>query len=493
VHYLIAYDQATVESLLNSKGLAYRSTAFMEKIVQYPFEVPPVAQVIQRRILAETIIKFLDTYSVPLDPLQSDRFSEYISVLAPALSTPRAQARFGEQLMAFGAMLDFHELDVVDFVALSFLRVFYHNVYDRLPAWKKALQSGKDLLGFFDTSDISDEEWVARIRPLVNHDDDAVLVKHILAGLFSGIRSNLLSAKEHDLALCEDKYFHRYFLFGVPEDDVADQIISSALDKIIAGEVEHDDVTRYRAILDGNNNQRAALAYEKSQKVRAEKLRRSSVNLVRFLFDRLNALPDGVPSFDSAGSVLWRWIPVETFKALSDGELTVSDILASDLNEKDIISLASRILANSRESEESKINALAGLFDFYRNRLLTDLDAVLDSDLDFNSIVFLLSKLSGANNFYELGDMLLSSGDSQILDRVVRAMVTVNRWGGSDDELAFNAETLQRLFRTEVIVQLAALLPPAPNLSSIMAGDLSTENQADFARAHLRAAAATLS
>jgi predicted KAP-like P-loop ATPase len=169
VHYLIAYDQATVEGLLESRGLGGRSSVFMEKIVQYPFEVPPIAPVIQRRLLSDAIIKFIDVHKIDLKEPQAERFSAFIGVLAPAFVTPRAQNRFGEQLLSFGGMLDFEEIDVVDFVTLSFLRVFYHDIYDRIPAWKSALQSGKDLLGYFDTSEISDEEWTKRIRKLVAH------------------------------------------------------------------------------------------------------------------------------------------------------------------------------------------------------------------------------------------------------------------------------------------------------------------------------------
>jgi hypothetical protein len=492
VHYLIAYDQATVESLLNSKGLAYRSTAFMEKIVQYPFEVPPIAQVIQRSMLADTIIKFLEAYKVPLRSPQGDRFSEFIGILAPALSTPRAQTRFGEQLMAFGGMLDFKEIDVVDFVALSFLRVFYHNIYDRIPMWKNALQSGKELVGpYFSQSEINDDEWMSRIRPLVNHDDDAVLVKHILGGLFPGIKSNVLTAKPHRLALSDNVYFARYFLFGIAEDDIEDQLIESALNNITAGDNAHPDVERYRDILDGDNNQLAALAYEKSQRLRSEKLGAPSSSLVLFLFDRLKALPDGIPPFASAGSVLWRWVPLEAFMSLNSGQLTVADMLAS-LTEENVLMLAGRILANSRESDESKISALQDLSEIYRDRLIGDISGLLDSDLDFNSVVSVVSRLSSDKNFFELGDSLVG-GDLDLLDRVVRAMVTVNRWGGSDDELAFNGETLTRLFRPEAIIQLAGLLPIAPKLSSLYRGELSPENQGYFARASVKSMAEMMS
>jgi KAP family P-loop domain len=493
VHYLIAYDHATVESLLESRGLGARSSAFMEKIVQYPFEVPPIAAILQRRLLTDILNKFLHAHNVTLSLLQVDRFSEFIAVLAPALLTPRAYTRFGEQLMAFGEMLKFKEIDVVDFVALSFLRVFYHNIYDRIPVWKNALQSGKELVGpYFAQSEINDDEWMSRIRPLVNHDDDAVLVKHILGGLFPGMKSNVLTAKPHQLALSDNVYFSRYFLFGIAEDDIEDQLIESALNNITAENNTHPDVERYRDILDGDNNQLAALAYEKSQRLRSEKLGAPSSNLVLFLFDRLKALPDGIPPFASAGNVLWRWVPLEAFKSLNSGQLTVADMLAS-LPEEDVLMLAGRILANSRESEESKISALQDLAKIYRDRLIGDIGGLLDSDLDFNSVVSLVSRLSSDKNFCELGDSLVSGGDSELLDRVVRAMVTVNRWGGGDDELTFNGETLTRLFRREAIIQLAGLLSVAPKLSSIYKGELSRENQGYFARASVKSMAEMMS
>lgn len=487
VHYLIAYDQSTVESLLNSKGLAYRSTAFMEKIVQYPFEVPPIAQVIQRRMLTETIERFLKAVGVSLDPLQAERFSELIGLLAPALITPRAQARFREQLLSFGGMLDFKEIDPVDFVALSFLRVFYHNIYDQLPIWKTALQSGQNLIGLFDTSEISDEDWLGRIRPLVNQDNDAVLVKDVLASLFNGIKSNLTYARQHDLALNDNTYFHRYFLFGVPEDDVPDQLILSALTNILAGNLDHDDVARYREILDGDDDQLAALAYDKGQRLRSGKLKDPSASLVLFLFERLKALANVIPSFASAGNVLWRWVPVETFESLAARQIDASAVTGAGLADELTLLLVGRMLSNSRYSVDLKRSVLQQFLEIYSERLTSDISGVLDSELDFNSVVYVVATLSANDNFHALGDTLLDDNDSQLLDRVVQAMVTVNHWGGGEDELVFNSDTLLRLFRNEVLIQLADLLPDAPKVSSIDINNSTPDNRRNFARANVKA------
>lgn len=494
VHYLIAYDQSTVESLLNSKGLATRSTAFMEKIVQYPFEVPPIAGIIQRRLLSNTIVELIERLDIRLDPVHAERLSEYIAVLGPALVTPRAQIRFKEQLLAFGGMLNFREVDVVDFVALSFLRVFYHSVYDRIPSWKNALQSGKDITDLFKENEIRDEQWIERIRPLVNSDDDAALVKHILGGLFKGIHSTMLYAKDHKLALSDDTYFQRYFLFGIAEDDVEDQLIESALNHIMFGDLESDDVTHYRNILDGHDNQRAALAYEKSERRRSDDPLGADLNLVRFLFERLNARPEEVPSFDSAQRVLWRWVEAEVFKALQSHVIDVIDVRA-ELSQADVLALAFRILRDARIPIEAKVGALGDLNDYYRDCLTNELDVVLDSGLDFNSIVFVISILSPDNNFHEFGENLLSIGDIDLLSRVTTAMVVENQWRGPDGlspELAFNGETLTRLFTNDAIVRLASRLPVAPPVGSISNADMSPENKAHFAHASVRSMAATL-
>ncbi|NOS01444.1 KAP family P-loop NTPase fold protein [Mycobacteroides abscessus] len=491
VHYLIAYDQTTVEALLDFKGLTVRSTDFMEKIVQYPFEVPPIAGIIQRRLLTDTITELIEKLDIQLNAVHAERFSDYIALLGHALSTPRAHARFKEQLLAFGEMLNFNEVDVVDYVALSFLRVFHHPVYEWIPSSKKALQSGKRQIGLIEEIEIGDARWMEIIRSLVVSDNDALLVKNILGGLFRGIRSEVMYPKDHRLALSDDAFFQRYFLFGIAEDDVEEQLIDSALFNLMFGDESHIDVTLYKEILDGSNNQRAALAYEKSETHRSDGSPVVSLNLVRFLFERMNVRRDDAPSFDSARRVLFRWTQNEVFRALAEGTLTVDEMRA-ELHPNDLLSLTVRMLRDSRNPESVTRGVLHGLGEHYYHRLKDDLVGLLDSDIDLNAVTSVVSFFKEKSSLQAIGENLLAEDNLDVLDRVVRALVLVHQWRGADGlspELAFNSETLLRLFSEEAVARLAQRLPVAPTLSSIIKEDVSLENQGYFAYAHVRAIA----
>lgn len=190
--------------------------------------------------------------------------------------------------------------------------------------------------------------------------------------------------------------------------------------------------------------------------------------------------------------MLWRWVEAEVFKALDEGKLAASDIL-DDLPPQDVLSLVIRIIRNRTQTEESIIKALEGFLSHYRGLLMNDLEGLLNSDLDFNWVVSVIAILSRDDDDHEFGDNLLSSANPQLMDRVVRAMVTVNRWGGSDDELVFNSETLTRLFRPDAIIKLAGHLPVAPKVTSINKHELSQENQGYLAYASVKSIAEMLS
>lgn len=332
VHYLIAYDQTTIEELLKNKGLGARSAAFMEKIVQYPFEVPPIAEVIQRRLFTETINAFIDQNGVVVGDSDIQRLSELVAVLAPTLATARAHTRFREQLLTFAGMLSFPEIDAIDYIALSFIRVFYHDVYDKLSAWKSELQSGKTAFGFLESGDLSDADWEEKIRPLVNHSGDVLLVKVVLSSLFPGIVApRLLYYREHPRALANDLYFQRYFILGIAEDDVEDRIVSHAIGRIIDGDLNQIDVLNYTLIIDGGDKQRAALALEKGEQFRRSRSMGSRTCAVsggapRCAYRRCRGLRlsvDGAPAVAGIGSLfsadLWqphhRRAPVDDVEA----------------------------------------------------------------------------------------------------------------------------------------------------------------------------------
>jgi hypothetical protein len=72
---------------------------------------------------------------------------------------------------------------------------------------------------------------------------------------------------------------------------------------------------------------------------------------------------------------------------------------------------------------------------------------------------------------------LLNGGNSELLERVILAMVSVNEWRGMDGltpELSFHGETLHRLFNQEAIGRVVVILPATQQLNKINAQDTST-------------------
>ncbi|OBJ55301.1 hypothetical protein [Mycobacterium sp. 1423905.2] len=316
----------------------------------------------------------------------------------------------------------------------------------------------------------------------------------ILSGLFEGIRSDVLYPKKHKLALADDAYFQRYFLFGIAEDDVEDQLIDSALLNIMFGDGSNIDVGLYQQILDGPDNQRAALAYEKSQTHRSDDPLGANLKLVRFLFDRMNLRRDDEASFDSARRVLWRWAEDEVFRAIEEGIISVVEMQA-ELHPEDLLMLTARMLHDARRPEAVNRRVLQGLGDYYQALLISDLERILDSEINLNLVVSVVSSLKNDVDLHVIGDDLLTQGDPAILDRLILAMVVVNQWRGADGlspELAFNSETLARLFSNQAIIRLGERLPDAPSLSLISKEDISLENRTQFAHATVKALARTL-
>ncbi|CDQ45519.1 KAP family P-loop NTPase fold protein [Mycolicibacterium neoaurum] len=488
VHYLIAYDQTTIEDLLKFRGLATKSSDFMEKIVQYPFEVPPLAAVVQRRLLTETIDELIARHGITLDAQAADRLSELVAVIAPALLTPRAQSRFREQVLAFAEMLSFAEVDAIDYVALSFIRVFHHEVYEQIAGWKVALQSGKVPLGFLDSSELSHEDWHNRIRPLVETENDVSLIMAILSGLFPGIQSQgLIFYRDHPLALSNDLYFQRYFIMGIADDDVEDRIIANAITRIVDNDVDQSDVIRFAEIIDGDDLDLAALALEKGAKFRGSHSS-GSPKLVEFLIDRHNANSDGQEGFASPLRALRRWLDSEIMLALTESALTV-DRLKSIMAAPDILLFATRSIASNRLSSRSPENVVADLgvyfLDILENELLSALSFGISLAYLVDTCWWFTGGDKGDERVSDIGTRIANVYQRSDLEKVIVGFVIQEDWVGSDGlspELRFQEASFRRLFGPEATRELDGKLLWY-GASKIDTEDLSLGNRLKLARA----------
>jgi hypothetical protein len=325
VHYLVAYDQDTVEDLLRSTGSMGRSAAFMEKIVQYPFETPPVPRAAVVRLLNGLIEELLESTDTQFDPFSLQRATYLVDALAPQLRTPRGLGRFREHLAAFANHVTTARLDLLDYVAVTWLRLNAHGVWSSLEAWHHELRSGERATSLSETEKLTADDWESRIAGAHQQADCAGTLE-VLSFLFEGVdvhgRSSFI---KHSRAMNDPTYFGRYLLLAIPEDDIDDELIS-----VVATETEADKFTKpagvLAAVIDGSDDALANLAISRLTSLRAGHTT-PNAQLLAFLALRMKARSGEVERVGSPRNGLRVLVAREVALAVLDGETSASTVI----------------------------------------------------------------------------------------------------------------------------------------------------------------------
>lgn len=252
IHYLLAYDEDTVLDVLGRTDLVgsgdrRRANAYLEKIVQRRFDVPPLRGA-QIDLAVNSELERLQELFGQFDTAFSTDFSAaYGSHLRGRLTTPRAIARYFAQASGIDGATA-REVDPSDYLVLTWLRLNEPGVYGwiiRDRDW--FLHTGtKTLFKFHDTPDDERKQRVDDGLVAAGvHSADRAGIRDLLAQLFPAIRSDLArNHKRQGLVrgnstrprrLADADYFDRYFNGAVPADDIADAIVEQALHDIAAG------------------------------------------------------------------------------------------------------------------------------------------------------------------------------------------------------------------------------------------------------------------
>lgn len=233
VSYLLAYDEETVFANLprregDGQSSQRAARVFMEKIVQYPLAVPP--------LLPEQILESVDTGltrvlagSGHIVGLQDHRVSRMDDVFVSQLRTPRAINRFLAQVSFTLSMHDPGEIDGVDVILMTLLRIQFPVLYSELPRWKSELAGSKSSRRLMrDISDIDRPITYERLFELVPEGYDREDAEELVAAIFPAT-SRYSSRDGTGQRADSSDYFDRYFVNTVPQGDIADADIRRAL------------------------------------------------------------------------------------------------------------------------------------------------------------------------------------------------------------------------------------------------------------------------
>lgn len=481
VHYLVAYDQDTIEQLLASQGIEGRHSNFMEKIVQYPFELPRLSRAVVRKRLADTLELVIGP-AAGQDAATSTRASELIAHLTPAMLTPRSVTRYCEQLLSYASAISFDEVDAVDFAAVTYLRVAHHEVFDRLPQWQEDLRSGKHRnLIASQAQEISENDWRERLESTVDA-REVTTVQGILSIMFSGVPLLGVSRwQSHDRAINNERYFERYFLLRISELDVSDALVNQVIEQFESGSRSGGAVSELTSILDGPEDERAAAALEKllERRVRSAK---AAPALTNYLIDRLHS-PIVENSYAASGPILWRLAEKELLLSLAAGELD-AERLHNSLGLERTIRLLLGIKRDFGATPETK-NRVLGLFAKPLRRFLHD---DIEGSIRAGQIRVLASyfkQVEGDVSVEGIAAPFLLNQPERGIDLAV-AFVEVQRWigaQGESPELAFDESGYRLVTTMESRVRAADHLPVVVDLPDLNPEDVSTANQRKFAAA----------
>ncbi|MBM0276838.1 KAP family P-loop NTPase fold protein [Micromonospora tarensis] len=233
VHYLLAYDQETLVDVLQGTGVAgsgsQRALAYLEKIVQYPLTVPPARRVHLERMLDSGVADVLRASGHRMDTEAARRFAlAYEDLLAQTMTTVRTIQRFLAQARAYLPLLEPGEIDVVDLLLLTHLRMHFPNLYKELPGWRAEL-TGRFNPSRRQKSDRREEDWTERVRAVGVPEKLITPVENVLQSMFPAMGGATISRSVGSRGIHDPDYFGRYFSLGISDDDIADATVAQAL------------------------------------------------------------------------------------------------------------------------------------------------------------------------------------------------------------------------------------------------------------------------
>lgn len=231
--YLLAFQREVVEKALAS-AQDVPGRLYLEKIVQVPFDVPPIESTRLAKVLFTELDKVLA--QIPIDSWPGVRWGNlYHSGLKYFFETVRDVKRFINGL-AFTLPQVVEEVDPVDFIGIEALRVFAPEAY-HLIRTNKDLFTGTRTLGLRESDVSTLKQRYEDIFSAVESQQTAVraICRQLFPPMDSAYSNVRYSSQwqqnwRRQQRICASEVFDVYFLLGTPEGEISSSEIRGILD-----------------------------------------------------------------------------------------------------------------------------------------------------------------------------------------------------------------------------------------------------------------------
>lgn len=216
VVYLLAFDRdVAAQAIEQQSGLP--GERYLEKIIQVPFELPPVDRVALRAALFRRLDQVLgDTTDGLFD--QTYWTNVFFDGIDPLLQVPRDVVRFTNTLsVTYPAVRG--EVNPVDFIALEAIRVFLPDLYDVVrtsPEWFSGHSRDDRYEGDRNAAQAFHQQWVNEIPEPLRTSTQALLERIFPKIGQMGYGADWLAEWRRNLRACHPDVFPIYFRLTVP-------------------------------------------------------------------------------------------------------------------------------------------------------------------------------------------------------------------------------------------------------------------------------------
>lgn len=241
IHYLLSYDEQTLLDVLAQTDLAKgdnaRAKRYIEKIVQVRLDIPVLSEYQQGILVDASLATLLKRNNIEVLEGRDERRlqSAYRDCLRHYLDQPRSIKHFFAQIDALYGMVG-SEVNFVDFSLMTFLRTFESGAYKLVYENRSELIGQNITISFHDESDDEREKrWREKITDAVDSSNESY-VYDLLTELFPSVgRDQHVDSLRDDRIMkriCSADYFDRYFTYSVLANDVKDDELTAAVQRM---------------------------------------------------------------------------------------------------------------------------------------------------------------------------------------------------------------------------------------------------------------------
>ncbi|WP_239325888.1 KAP family P-loop NTPase fold protein [Snodgrassella gandavensis] len=239
--YILAFDKDIVASALQEKYTGanhHAGEAFLEKIIQIPLHLPVIDKEVLQQFCFNDINRALFVANIKFTDQQFQEFQRCFIGFNEQLCTPRRAKLYGNALL-FSLPLLKGEVNPVDLMLIEGIRIFYPSLYEAIRNHKEfftgILQQGNTESVRKKIKDIVNT--ALDLQQNINKENIIELLLKLFPKLnqaysYAVYDSDYPKIWDKAQRICSEKYFSRYFLYSIPNDEVANLSISSLLSNL---------------------------------------------------------------------------------------------------------------------------------------------------------------------------------------------------------------------------------------------------------------------